>query len=539
VTLLDYLVFFVFICTLIIFSWPLGKYISYLYSKEEFIFKSYCLFFGTTKKNLSLGESVKSILGLSFISLFAVIALAVTQSSHMWNFNNAPSMDFATAFNLATSFFTGTNIQITNPETTVSFITNTLGLTVQNFIAPGLGIAVMMLIIKAYNYNSSEADKKMIGNVLVDTYAAIIFILLPLCFITAIIYLASGTPQNLEYGFAASQEAAKQVGTNGGGIYFSSSASPLATPNLFSLVFQLVLIPLLATSLCFTFGNSIKQVRVGFALLFLMMLLYIPQALLCLNYESYEPAFFQSIGLSGPFMEGKQVQFGTFFSTLWATLSSATSNGSTISALSSYQPSTLLLLQNYIALGEISLGGVGTNIVNLILLMKIITFLSALTTGRNPVLFGKSISFKEVRTASLCVLLPLIIILASIYFLFQGNILYSVNTITSNYITEVIYLILSCTFGNGSYMSGLNPNNYIVNIFMGLVMLLGRFIVIFGGLFLAYQIYPKEKIKADFVKVDSLMFIIFSSSIIFMLGPLTLLPAFSFGSLAGLLFYGT
>lgn len=535
--LAEYLFFSIFVLSLVLLAWPLGKYIAYIYEKQELTHQSYYFLFGDTRKHLTLNENIQIVIYVCGFSLISVIGLAMTQSLHFWNINSAASMDFASAFNLATSFFTGTNIQVLNPETTVTFLTNTLGLTVQNFISPALGMAIMMLLVRAYN-GDSDQDKK-VGNILVDMYSAIVFVLLPISIVVSIIFLFLGTPQNFELGFAASQEAIKQIGTNGGGLYLTGSANPLATPNIFSMLLQLLIIPLLATSLCFTFGNLVKQARFGFSLAFLMLLLYVPQALLSLGFESVMPDYAKALGLTGSFLEGKQAEFGNFFSTLWATLSASTSNGSSIAAISSFQPGNLLTLQSLMALGEISLGGVGTNIVNLILLLLMVVFLSSLMIGKTPILIAKRISNKEVKISAICVLLPFVLIVVGTFFMFYGNSIYSINTITSNYITEVIYFLISCVFGNGAYMAGLNPNLPSVNLFSGGLMLIGRMIVVIGGILVAYEVSSKDQIKnIEFLNLNTGRFITFACVVIFMLGPLTLLPAFSFGSLAGLLFNG-
>ena len=327
------------------------------------------------------------------------------------------------AFNTAVSFVTNTNWQSYGGETTLSYFSQMVGLTVQNFVSAATGIAIVVPLARAF----SRANATTVGNFWVDMTRTTLYVLLPLSIVMAFALIALGIPQNLSsyvdattlegakqtiaQGPVASQIAIKQLGTNGGGFFNVNSAHPYENPNIWTNTLELWAIVALALGLAVAFGRMIGREREGWALLAVMMLFLVAGCAVAYWAEAAGNPLLQALGVSGGNMEGKEVRFGIPQSVTWATLTTGASNGSVNSMHNSYMPLGGLVPLVLIQIGEIVPGGVGSGLYGIVLFAIIAMFVAGLMVGRTPEYLGKKLEAKEVKLAMLAILIMPVFIL--------------------------------------------------------------------------------------------------------------------------------
>ena len=372
------------------------------------------------------------------------------------------------SFNTAVSFATNTNWQNYGGESTLSYLVQMAGLTTQNFVSAATGIALVIALIRAF----ARASANTIGNFWVDLTRATLYILLPLSIVGALILVWQGVPQNmgayvdattlegvkqtLSQGPAASQIAIKQLGTNGGGFWNANSSVPYENPTAISNFVEVLYILLISAALTHTVGRMVKDARQGWAIYSTMSVIFLGALLVCYWAEAHGNTNFAALGLDPANMEGKEVRFGIANSSLWATATTAASNGSVNSMHDSYTPLGGLIPMGMIALGEVIYGGVGSGLYGMLLYVILAVFIAGLMVGRTPEYLGKKLEAKEIKMAILAILaLPLSIL----GFTAAASVLEFATASTNNSgphgFSEILYAYVSQPGNNGSAFAGL------------------------------------------------------------------------------------
>jgi len=417
------------------------------------------------------------------------------------------------AFNTAVSFMTNTNWQGYGGETTMSYLTDMLGLTVQNFVSAAAGIALAIALIRGFARRSART----IGNFWVDLTRCVLYILLPLSIVVALVLAWQGVPQNLgaytdattlegakqviAQGPAASQIAIKQLGTNGGGFFNANSAHPFENPNALTNLIEMWAILVISAALTYTFGRMVGDTRQGWAIFAVMGVLFLAGLAPCYWAESTGNPNFARLGIdqaasslqSGGNMEGKEVRFGIANSTIWATATTDASNGSVNSMHDSYTPIGGLVPIANILLGEIIFGGVGSGLYGMLLMAIIALFVAGLMVGRTPEYLGKKLEAKEIKMTMLAILcLPLSILVFTAIAVVVAPGLAGMSNAGPHGFSEALYGFTSATGNNGSAFAGLGANTPFYNTTLGLAMLIGRFFVIIPMLAIAGSLAAKK-----------------------------------------------
>jgi K+-transporting ATPase ATPase A chain len=483
------------------------------------------------------------------------------------------------SFNTAVSFATNTNWQsYTNGEATMSYLTQMVGLAVQNFLSAASGMAVLIALIRGLTRRSAQT----IGNFWVDMTRSTLYILLPLSLILAIALVSQGvlqnfapyqtanllnptektvedkkeavTEQTLPMGPVASQVAIKQLGTNGGGFFGANSAHPYENPTPLSNFLEMLSILLIPAALCYTFGRLVGDARQGWAVLVAMLAIFIPLLVLCAYSEQHgNPAFAaQRVDQSaselqpGGNMEGKEARFGVTNSSLWATATCSASNGSVNAMHDSFTPLGGLVPMWLMQLGEVIFGGVGSGLYGMLVFAIVAVFIAGLMVGRTPEYLGKKIEAYEMKMASLVILIPPFVVLAgtAIAVLGPWGLIKDPGppeekSLEKSFLTnsgahgfsEVLYAYSSCANNNGSAFGGLEANNPFYNFSLGLAMFFGRFWLKIPVLAIAGALARKKwtPVSVGTMPTHTPLFVILLISTVIIVGALTFIPALALG----------
>jgi potassium-transporting ATPase potassium-binding subunit len=479
-------------------------------------------------------------LAFNLIGFLAVWLLQSFQNSLPMNPQGLPNVGSALGFNTAVSFMTNTNWQSYAGETTLSYLVQMLGLTVQNFVSAATGIAVLLAITRGLSRKSAGS----IGNFWADLVRSTLYVLLPLSIIFALVLISQGVVQSfssytdvstldgarqtIPLGPAASQIAIKQLGTNGGGFFNANSAFPFENPTPFSNFLQMFAILLIPAALTYTYGKMVGSTKQGWTIFTAMMILFVIGLAVSLYAEYSHNAVFNVSGI----MEGKETRFGITNSVLWSTSTTAASNGSVNAMHDSMMPMTGMIAMLNIMLGEIIFGGVGAGMYGILIFVILTVFIAGLMVGRTPEYLGKKIQAFEVKMAILAVLAPAFIILvfSAIASVIEPG-LSSLANKGPHGLSEILYAFSSAAGNNGSAFAGLNANTDFWNIMLGLGMLVGRFGVILPVLAIAGSLVKKNASppSAGTFPTDKPLFTGLLISVILIVGALTFFPALSLG----------
>jgi potassium-transporting ATPase potassium-binding subunit len=486
--------------------------------------------------------------------IYSAVAIGVTylifrlQGVLPFNPQHLPAVTPALAWNTSVSFVTNTNWQAYSGETTMSYLSQMGALAVQNFLSAAVGIAVAVALIRGF----ARRGARTIGNFWVDVVRCTLYILLPIAFVAAIIFMGQGALQTLAgpvhvhdalngvsqvipRGPVASQEVIKQLGTNGGGYFNANGADPFENPTGLTNLLSILLILCIPVSLTYTFGKMVGSVRQGAALLGVMAILFGGWlAIASVSEHQANPAVaaagvtYQPTGN----MEGKEVRFGDTSSALYATASTQTSTGSVDSAEDSYTPMGGFALLTGMMLGEVSPGGVGSGLYTILLFAIIAVFIGGLMVGRTPEYLGKKIQAREVKLATFGVLvMPItVLILTAIAVSVHAGRIAPLNAGPHGF-SEILYDFTSVTNNNGSAFAGISVNTPFYNVINTFGLLLGRFAIMVPVLALAGALAVKEPVPASAgtFRTDSPMFVGLVTGVILIVGALTFFPAVSLG----------
>lgn len=474
------------------------------------------------------------------------------------------------AFNTAVSFTTNTNWQSYVPEATVSMFSNMLALAIHNWMSAAVGIAIALALTRGLILASSMT----IGNFWVDIVRTILYVLFPLCLVGALIFVATGVPQNFDapievttlegatqvipQGPIASQEVIKQLGTNGGGFFNANSAHPYENPSPASDIFTKILIFLIPAGLTYMFGKMSGNIRQGWAIFAAMSVMFLVGAFICNIAEQSGNPHFAKLGIdqspsalqAGGNMEGKETRFGIASSTLFATITTAASCGAVNSMHDSYTPLGGLVPLFNILSGEVIFGGVGAGLYGMLMFAVLAIFIGGLMVGRTPEYLGKKIGRFEVQMAMLAVLICATSILGFSALsanldlpqdsswnqvgntsTFYGATRNNVNNAGSHGLSEILYAFASATGNNGSAFAGITANTPYYNFTLGLAMLCGRFLMIIPLLALAGSLARQKQTPASLgtFPTDNATFVVLLVSTILIVGALTFFPALALG----------
>ena len=553
----------VYVAVLLALAKPLGAYMAEVYEgRTRFLAPLENLVYRTAgvrpEDDMDWKRYLWGVLWFNLFGFVAVYALQRLQNYLPLNPQKMAAVSADSSFNTAVSFITNTNWQGYAGESTMSYLTQMLGLAVQNFLSAATGMAVLIALIRGFARKQANG----IGNFWVDVTRSTVYILLPLSLLLACVlvtqgvvqtfapyktvellqpvqYVADGktvtaTTQTLPLGPAASQIAIKQLGTNGGGFFNVNSAHPFENPTPLSDFLELLSILLIGAALCYTFGRMIGDTRQGWALMAAMTILFVGFLAVCLVSEQAGNPILAHLGVSQPLgnMEGKEVRFGVTDSALWATATTSASNGSVNAMHDSFTPLGGLAPMVLMQLGEIVFGGVGSGLYGMLVFAVVAVFIAGLMVGRTPEYVGKKIESFEMKMAALAVLFPFFATLvgAAIAVVVAPGVSSMANPGAHGF-SEVLYAFSSAGNNNGSAFAGLNANTPVYNTALGIAMWVSRYWLIVPVLALAGSLARKKRVppSAGTLPTHTPLFVGFLVGTVLVIGALTFVPALALG----------
>jgi K+-transporting ATPase ATPase A chain len=567
---MDWLQIGLYLALLLLLAHPLGGYMAGVYSGnpgapgrllrplERAIYR---LAGVRADDEMSWKVYARSVLAFNLLGLLALYLLQRFQ--HVLPLNPAAmgAVSPDSAFNTAVSFATNTNWQGYAGETTMSHLTQMLGLGVQNFASAASGMAVLVALIRGLTRRSSVA----IGSFWVDLVRSTVYVLLPLSVLLALALVAQGVVQDfgapvharllqplsaadgstvseqlISVGPAASQVAIKQLGTNGGGFFNANSAHPFENPTALSNLLESLSILLIPAALCSTFGRMVRDRRQGLALLLAMLAVFVPCLVLVHRAESAGTPALAAAGADltagderpGGNMEGKELRLGVAQSAIWAVATTAASNGSVNAMHDSFTPLGGLLAMWLIQLGEVVFGGVGSGLYGMLAFAVVAVFVAGLMVGRTPEYLGKKIGAFEMKMASLAILAPCMAVLlgAAVAVLLPAGRAGVANPGAHGF-SEILYAFSSAANNNGSAFAGLSANTPFYNLALGVAMLLGRFLVMVPVLAIAGSLAAKKAVPAGpgTLPTHGALFVVLLVATVLLVGALTFIPSLALG----------
>lgn len=537
-----------FIGLLVIFSRFFGKYIAGVFQDSPVSYpvlswvENACYKIGGVNESeeMTWKEYTKVLLYFNIFGFLFLFLILLFQNILPLNPEHLPSVAKDLAFNIAASFTTNTNWQSYAGETTLSYLSQMIGLTSQNFLSASTGLCALLVLIRGISRNSMTT----VGNFWKDLTRSVVYIFLPLSLIFAVFLLSQGVvqtfspyvnvvtlekeKQTIPLGPVASQVAIKQLGTNGGGFFNANSAHPFENPSPLTNFFETLAILLIPAALVIAYGHMVGSLKEGWTLFGIMFVLW----LISLGFALYSEYFFTSPYYPQGSWEGKETRFGDFSSILWTVNTTTAASGSVNAMLSSLSPVTGGIALLNMQLGEIIFGGVGVGLSGMIMFVLLTVFLSGLMVGKTPEYLGKKIEKNEMQWVMLSILLPgLLILLATSICIFMKDEINNIENAGPHGLTELLYTFTSAVVNNGSAFSGFNAGTPGYNIILGVLMILGRLAVIIpalaiGGLLAKKKITP---LTSGTLGTSSFIFAFMLIGTILIVGGLTHFPALTVG----------
>ncbi|MER9295589.1 potassium-transporting ATPase subunit KdpA [Mesorhizobium sp. M0621] len=485
-----------------------------------------------------------ALLLFNLAGFLVLYVLQRLQGSLPYNPAGMTAVEPGLAFNTAASFMTNTNWQNYGGESTMSYLVQMAGLTVQNFVSAATGIAIAIALIRGF----ARASGKSIGNFWVDMTRSTLYVLLPLCIVLTLVYVWLGMPQTLgayvnattlegaqqtiAVGPVASQVAIKMLGTNGGGFFNANAAHPFENPDAISNLIQMVSIFAIGAALTNVFGRMIGNQRQGWAILSAMGVMFIAGVIVCYWAEAAGNPLVHALGIDGGNMEGKETRFGIALSALFAVITTAASCGAVNAMHGSFTALGGMIPIINMQLGEVIVGGVGAGLYGILMYIVIAVFVAGLMVGRTPEYLGKKVEAKEVKMAMLAILcLPLAMLIFTAIAVVLPTGVASMGNAGPHGFSEVLYAYTSGAANNGSAFGGLSGNTPWYNITIGIGMLMGRFLVIIPALAIAGSLVAKKTVPASAgtFPTDGPLFVGLLVGVILIVGGLTFFPALAVG----------
>jgi K+-transporting ATPase ATPase A chain len=581
----DYLQLGLYLAVLLLLVKPLGSYMALVFAEapnrvtrfgaraERGIYRLCGI---DPDEDMGWKRYALAILLFNVLGLLAVYALQRLQPWLPLNPGHFGAVSPDSAMNTAISFASNTNWQGYGGESTMSYLTQMLGLAVQNFLSAATGIAVLVAVIRGFSRRSAAG----LGNFWVDLTRSTLYVLLPLSLLLSLLLVSQGVVQNfrpyvdvpvvqpssytqtvkdaaghdaartvpvvaqtLPMGPAASQIAIKQLGTNGGGFFNVNSAHPFENPTPLSNFLEMLAILLIPAALCYTFGAMVGDRRQGWSLLAVMLVIFIPLLLACTAAEQAGNPLLTHLGVdqhasvlqAGGNMEGKETRFGIVDSTIWATATTAASNGSVNAMHDSFTPLGGLVPMWLIQLGEVIFGGVGSGLYGMLAFAVVAVFIAGLMVGRTPEYLGKKIEAYEMKMASLTVLIPcaLVVVGTAIAVMTPAAVSGIANPGAHGF-SEILYALSSASNNNGSAFAGLSADTPFWNVLLGICMFLARFPLMIAMLGMAGALAAKRHVpeSAGTLPTHTPLFVTLLACVVIVVGALTFLPALALGPIA-------
>ena len=551
---IDLLQLLLYVVALILLAIPMGRYMTKVYQGERtFLDKLlrpverliYRLAGIDAGKEMDWKEFTLSLLAFNFLGMVLLFLLQLIQAFLPLNPQGFGMVKPDLAFNTAASFITNTNWQAYSGESTMSYLTQMAGLTVQNFVSAATGIAVVIALTRGLARRTANT----IGNFWVDLTRSVLWVLLPLSLMVALVLVSQGVIQNfspyhtvqtlegtrqtIAMGPVASQEAIKELGTNGGGFFNANSAHPFENPTPLSNLIELLAILIIPAGLTLTFGRMVGNPGQGRVILTAMLVLFIIFLGVAYASEVTGNPQISQLGISGPSaMEGKEVRFGIANSALFATITTAASCGAVNAMHDSLTPLGGLIPLLQIMLGEVVFGGVGAGLYGMLVYVILTVFIIGLMVGRTPEYLGKKIESQEMKMATLAVLIPAATILVGSGLAAATKIgTSSVLNPGPHGLSEILYAFASGAGNNGSAFAGLNANTLFYNLAIGLAILIGRFGVIIPVLAIAGSMVRKKTAPPGpgTFQTTGGLFVGLLAGTVLVVGALTFFPALALG----------
>ncbi len=545
-----------YLILLIGLSLPLGIYMNKVMSGEKVFLTRllkpvengfYKLMGVQAEEEMSAKRYAISVILFSAAGFLFLMLLLLLQGILPFNREGMKGLSLDLAFNTAASFVTNTNWQAYSGEASLSYLSQFLGLTVQNFLSASVGMAVLYALIRGFLYK----EKKTIGNFWADITRSVIYILLPLSLIVAVLLVSQGVVQNfssykevttlqdsvsqvLPMGPAASQVAIKQLGTNGGGFFGMNSAYPFENPTSFSNLIQLLSILLIPAALLVSFGKAVKDKKQGRTLYVVTVILFAAALFFTALSEQYTGPSYAGVSSSGN-MEGKEVIHGVGMSSLWAVSTTAASNGSVNSMHDSFTPLGGLMPLFLMQLGEIVFGGIGSGLYGILAYVLLAVFIAGLMVGRTPEYLGKKVAPYDMKMVCLLILVPpLVSLLGTGAAVLIPAVSGWLTNSGAHGFSEILYAFSSMGNNNGSAFGGFTANTPFTNITGGIIMLLGRFIPLIAVIFLGGNMAGKKSVAASegTLSTSNGMFAGLLIGVILIVTALSFLPALALGPIA-------
>ncbi|MGE5226417.1 MAG: potassium-transporting ATPase subunit KdpA [Planctomycetaceae bacterium] len=528
---------------------PLGAYMYRVYTAER-IGRAEGLLYRLIGVNPATEQSWKRyascVVWFSAISMLLTYAVLRLQAHLPLDPTGVPAVGTNVAFNTAASFASNTNWQTYGGETTMSYLSQMLGLTFQNFVSAAVGMAVLVATIRGFVRSRGEG----LGNFWRDLVRTVVYILLPLAALVALLLIAQGVvqtfagsvvvrgiqgfEQTIARGPVASQVAIKQLGTNGGGFFNVNSAHPFEGGTPLADFLELVSILLIPAALTYTFGKMVGNVRQGWALFAAMLVLFLAGLAVTVPQEHTATQAMQTAGVAAaqPNLEGKEVRYGPDLSGTWAVATTAASNGSVDSMHDSYQPLAMVVPVFNIAVGEIVFGGVGSGLYGMLFYVVIAVFIGGLMVGRTPEYLGKKIGARQVKISAIAVLVPFLLALAmtAVAVVTPAGLSARLNDGPHGF-TEILYAFSSMGNNNGSAFAGLTATGALYSVGGGVLMLAARFVPLIAALALGGSLVVEGVVPETegTLPTDRPLFVGLLDGVIVVIGALTFFPALALG----------
>jgi K+-transporting ATPase ATPase A chain len=565
----DWVQIVLYVVILIALAKPLGSFMARVFNGERNFLSpilapverfTYRLLGTRPDEEMNWKKYAIAVLLFALLGVVTLYLIELLQGVLPFNPQHLPGVSPALAFNTSISFNTNTNWQNYGGETTMTYFTQMVGLTVHNFLSAAAGIAVLMAVIRGFTRHTAQT----IGNFWVDMTRSVLYILIPLALVLSIVLMSQGVVQTLSkyktanllestqnsssqtvtqqiiaVGPVASQEAIEMLGTNGGGFFNTNAAHPLQNPTPLTNFLEVLAILLIPAALCYTFGKMVGDTRQGWALLSAMTIIFVVMMSVCVWSEQAGNPALTNMNInqtatttqSGGNMEGKEVRIGAANSALWASVTTAASNGSVNSMHDSYTPLGGLVPMWLIQLGEVVFGGVGSGLYGMLAFVIIAVFIAGLMIGRTPEYLGKKIESYEMKMAAIMILIPVLLsLLGTAIAVVSASGQSAVANPGVHGFSEILYAFSSTSNNNGSAFAGYGSNVFI-NITEAICMFIGRFWLQIPILAVAGSLVKKKKVPVTSGTLPTYtpLFVFWLIAVVVIVGALSFFPALSLG----------
>jgi len=553
-----------FLVVLLLVAWPVGKFLAALCDErvprwmrriEAPLYK-----LAGTQPGQSMHWLTYALALLAFNAVGAIFLYALQRLQGSLPLNPAAmgAVSPDSAFDSAVSFVSNTNWQGYGGESTMSYLTQMLGFTVQNFFSAATGIAVAFVLVRGFARRGDGKSRGLVGNFWADLTRITLWLLVPLSFVLALFFAGQGVIQNFDgyktvntveatasaqtiaMGPVASQEAIKMIGTNGGGFFNANSAHPYENPTALSNLLQMLAIFLIPTALCFAFGRVVGDLRQGWAVLAAMAVMFVVAVAVIIPAEQAGNPLFGALGVdqvssalqSGGNMEGKEVRFGIDASALFAAITTAASCGAVNAMHDSFTPIGGMVPMVLMQLGEVVFGGVGSGLYGMLIFAMLAVFIAGLMIGRTPEYLGKKIEVREMKLISIAILVtPILVLAGTAVAVMAGAGKAGIANPGAHGFSEILYALSSAANNNGSAFAGLSANTPFYNGLLGLAMWFGRFAVIVPVLAIAGSLAAKQRlpVTGGTLPTHGPLFVSLLIGTVLLVGLLNYVPALALG----------